>query len=181
ERLKLRRSAMFIVLDCSLDLSRAFLSFTPGFNRVTGWSKQFRPTVSTVCFERQESKPLKRFPGISGGYFTRLKPGVNESSRRIRDPTNFHPGAVTAMKRIFCGLRLVLPIIFIAFLSSASLHAQTQPPDPPAGFNRIEQMVPMRDGVKLHTIIYAPKSHRDPLPILFNRTPYGIDNIYRGF
>ena len=24
---------MFIVLDCSLDLSRAFLSFTPGFNR----------------------------------------------------------------------------------------------------------------------------------------------------
>src|SRR2546421_7092829 len=86
------------------------------------------------------------------------------------------------MKRIFCGLRLLLPIIFIAFLSSASLHAQTtQPSDPPAGFNKIEQMVPMRDGVKLHTIVYAPKSHRDPLPILFNRTPYGIDNIYRVF
>src|SRR5437660_174400 len=95
--------------------------------------------------------------------------------------TSFHPGAVTAMKRIFCGLRLLLPIIFIAFLSSASLHAQTQPSDPPAGFDKIEQMVPMRDGVKLHTIVYAPKSHRDPLPILFNRTPYGIDNIYRAF
>jgi len=72
----------------------------------------------------------------------------------------------------------LLPIIF---LFSITLHAQTQPSDPPAGFNKIEQMVPMRDGVKLHTIIYAPKSHRDPLPILFNRTPYGIDNIYRGF
>src|SRR5260370_42157858 len=42
-------------------------------------------------------------------------------------------------------------------------------------------MVPMRDGVKLHTIIYAPKSNRETLPILFNRTPYGIDNIYRAF
>ncbi len=66
-------------------------------------------------------------------------------------------------------------------LFSLTAQAQTQPSDPPAGFNKIEQMVPMRDGVKLHTIIYAPKSHRDPLPILFNRTPYGIDNIYRGF
>jgi putative CocE/NonD family hydrolase len=68
------------------------------------------------------------------------------------------------------------------FFFSWSTHAQTaQPPDPPAGFDKIEQMVPMRDGVKLHTIIYAPQSHRDALPILFNRTPYGIDNIYRVF
>ena len=68
------------------------------------------------------------------------------------------------------------------FFLSVSAHAQTaQPPDPPAGFDKIEQMVPVRDGVKLHTIIYAPKSHRDALPILFNRTPYGIDNIYRAF
>ena len=71
----------------------------------------------------------------------------------------------------------------LLFLASVPLSAQTTqpPPDPPAGFNKIEQMVPMRDGVKLHTIIYAPKSHREALPILFNRTPYGIDNIYRGF
>src|SRR6266705_6065409 len=71
----------------------------------------------------------------------------------------------------------------LLFLAYVPLSAQTtqQPQDPPAGFNKIEQMVPMRDGVKLHTIIYAPKSHRDALPILFNRTPYGIDNIYRAF
>jgi len=61
------------------------------------------------------------------------------------------------------------------------VHAQSNPPDPPAGFDKIEQMVPMRDGVKLHTIIYAPKSRSGPLPILFNRTPYGIDGIYRAF
>src|SRR5690348_9967838 len=77
-------------------------------------------------------------------------------------------------------LRRFLPAFIIGFLLSTSLRAQTaQPQDPPAGFEKIEQMVPMRDGVKLHTIIYAPKSHRESLPILFNRTPYGIDNIYR--
>jgi len=67
-------------------------------------------------------------------------------------------------------------------LVSVPAYAQNQQPtDPPKGFDKIEQMVPMRDGAKLHTIIYAPKSHREPLPILFNRTPYGIDNIYRAF
>src|ERR1043166_358061 len=78
--------------------------------------------------------------------------------------------------------RPVFPVIVLLFLIALPLHGQTnQPPDPPAGFEKIEQMIAMRDGVKLHTIIYAPKSHRELLPILFNRTPYGIDNIYRGF
>jgi len=78
--------------------------------------------------------------------------------------------------------RLFLLAIIALFLLALPLHAQTtQPQDPPAGFDKIEQMIPMRDGVKLHTIIYSPKSHRESLPILFNRTPYGIDNIYRAF
>src|SRR5215831_20508541 len=74
---------------------------------------------------------------------------------------------------------LITPTII--FLFPLLLHAQTNPPDPPEGFEKIEQMVPMRDGVKLHTIIYTPKSHTGPLPILFNRTPYGIDGTYRAF
>jgi putative CocE/NonD family hydrolase len=36
-------------------------------------------------------------------------------------------------------------------------------------------MIPVRDGVKLHTIILAPKEAREPLPILMVRTPYGVD------
>ena len=79
--------------------------------------------------------------------------------------------------RIFHGAIISAIIFFIP----STLGAQTTPQDPPAGFEKIEQMVPARDGVKLHTIIYAPKSHREALPILFNRTPYGIDNIYRAF
>lgn len=38
-----------------------------------------------------------------------------------------------------------------------------------------EAMVPMRDGVRLHTVILTPRDARGPLPILFSRTPYGVD------
>ena len=84
--------------------------------------------------------------------------------------------------RITRGLGVWLKSSAVLFLFPLLLHAQTsEPPDPPAGFNKIEEMIPMRDGVKLHTIIYVPKSHNGPLPILFNRTPYGISNLYRVF
>lgn len=72
-------------------------------------------------------------------------------------------------------------LFLIVFTVPLCALAQQQPTDPPEGFDKLEQMVPMRDGVRLHTIIYAPKSHKEPLPIIFNRTPYGIDNIYRAF
>jgi len=73
-------------------------------------------------------------------------------------------------------------LILVAFCLALCVFAQQpQQTDAPAGFNKIEQMVPMRDGVKLHTIIFAPKNQSGPLPIIFNRTPYGIDGIYRAF
>jgi hypothetical protein len=41
-------------------------------------------------------------------------------------------------------------------------------------FTRTEAMIPMRDGVKLYTVILAPQTQTEPLPILMNRTPYGV-------
>jgi len=35
-------------------------------------------------------------------------------------------------------------------------------------------MIPMRDGVKLHTVVFTPRDRPAPLPILFVRTPYGV-------
>ena len=84
------------------------------------------------------------------------------------------------MTRYLRMLRLTYALGVIIFLVFPLVAQTPEPPDPPDGFDKIEQMIPMRDGVKLHTIIYSPKSHSQPLPILFNRTPYGIDNIYRG-
>jgi putative CocE/NonD family hydrolase len=41
-------------------------------------------------------------------------------------------------------------------------------------FKYQEAMIPMRDGVRLQTVILTPVSQRGPLPILFRRTPYGV-------
>jgi putative CocE/NonD family hydrolase len=42
-------------------------------------------------------------------------------------------------------------------------------------FTREEVMIPVRDGVKLHAVILKPKNATVPLPILMERTPYGVD------
>ena len=53
------------------------------------------------------------------------------------------------------------------------------PPEGYAGllYTRQEVMIPARDGVKLHTVIYRPKNSAKtgpPLPFLMQRTPYGV-------
>lgn len=53
--------------------------------------------------------------------------------------------------------------------------------DYPAIFDQAEVMVPMRDGVQLHTRIYTPKEAPEPLPFLFVRTPYGLFSDDRGY
>ncbi|HEY6333942.1 MAG TPA: CocE/NonD family hydrolase, partial [Blastocatellia bacterium] len=49
-------------------------------------------------------------------------------------------------------------------------------------FNKAEEMIPARDGVRLNTIIYTPKNASGALPIIFLRTPYGVrDNPLGAF
>ena len=40
-------------------------------------------------------------------------------------------------------------------------------------WNKTEVMIPMRDGVRLHTLIYAPKNPGGKLPFMIERSPYG--------
>ncbi len=44
-------------------------------------------------------------------------------------------------------------------------------------YARREAMIPMRDGVLLHAIILTPTDIKGPLPILMDRTPYGVDDV----
>jgi hypothetical protein len=39
-------------------------------------------------------------------------------------------------------------------------------------FRKEEADIPMRDGVKLHTVIYIPRAPKEPFPFLLERTPY---------
>jgi putative CocE/NonD family hydrolase len=46
--------------------------------------------------------------------------------------------------------------------------------EPYTPFTKTEAMIPMRDGVKLHTVILTPTAAGEKLPIIIERTPYGI-------
>jgi len=49
-----------------------------------------------------------------------------------------------------------------------------QQPSVKARYEKREVMIPMRDGVKLFTIIYSPRDTSHPYPFLMTRTGYGI-------
>src|SRR5438309_4220958 len=81
-------------------------------------------------------------------------------------------------------------ICFITLVSvMSSLYSvtsgQTLPSETPQKFEptnegfeytRREVMIPMRDGVKLHTVILVPKGARNA-PILLTRTPYNATEL----
>lgn len=50
----------------------------------------------------------------------------------------------------------------------------TQEPASKSLFQYKEVMIPERDGVHLQTVILTPADQKEPLPILFKRTPYGV-------
>jgi len=52
--------------------------------------------------------------------------------------------------------------------------ASTPAPDTRVAFKRTEAMIPMRDGVKLFTVILTPEVQTENLPIYMERTPYGV-------
>ena len=52
---------------------------------------------------------------------------------------------------------VVIPIVLLAGLALASAQPQASP-SPADAFTVQDVMIPMRDGVKLHTKIFAPKN-----------------------
>ncbi|MGC9947067.1 MAG: CocE/NonD family hydrolase [Bryobacteraceae bacterium] len=62
----------------------------------------------------------------------------------------------------------VLPHFAVTLVCCAAACAQDD-----SLFTKTDAMVPMRDGVKLHTVIFAPRDAHERLPILLERTPYG--------
>src|ERR1700730_16309103 len=91
-------------------------------------------------------------------------------------------------------LSLLVSVVGIAwFASPAMAQTETKPPatypalpsEIPGKFTpkndsfdhtRREVMIPMRDGVKLHTVILIPKGAKKA-PILLTRTPYSADKL----
>ncbi|MBS1660318.1 MAG: CocE/NonD family hydrolase [Bacteroidetes bacterium] len=79
------------------------------------------------------------------------------------------------------------PILLLALLAPLWCCCQDRRPADPdyvkTNYDKLEVDIPMRDGKKLHTAIYAPKDHSHPYPFLMERTPYSVapygDTLYR--
>src|SRR5882762_2369738 len=98
------------------------------------------------------------------------------------------------MKPIHCVRRLTLlvPVLGALLFSELALAQAPPPPAPPTlpsetpsqftpvtdsfDYTRRDVMIPMRDGVKLHTVILVPKGAKNA-PILLTRTPYDADDL----
>src|SRR5271155_3703481 len=80
------------------------------------------------------------------------------------------------------GLRALIALSFLC-LASTPGFAQTTPPGSDSYFKYEKIMVPMRDGVKLETVILTPRDQQGALPILLTRTPYGVptEESYTGY
>jgi putative CocE/NonD family hydrolase len=64
---------------------------------------------------------------------------------------------------------VVLAASLVVLAAAAARQASTAAPE----FTQSAAMVPMRDGVKLHTVIFRPVKAEGALPFLIMRTPYG--------
>ena len=67
---------------------------------------------------------------------------------------------------------LLVLFLILSFLSHRGI-AQASNDDQ---YNRQEVMITMRDGIKLHTVLFIPKNKTGALPFLLERTPYGIND-----
>src|SRR5215468_7571324 len=84
----------------------------------------------------------------------------------------------TRAKR-FGGVALLVALAITAQLPLGAQNADAVK----ARYTKYEYQIPMRDGVRLFTIVYTPKDTSQPYPFLLTRTPYsvapyGVD-IYR--
>src|ERR1019366_8871079 len=163
--------------------------------RSASWAHPSKPTVSSGCTEptsaRRSRATCHRFAiscGWSGTPTTfhriaqRALHAPNEPSPSIRPAKE--QSVLKIVSRTWDVLALGLCII-AAPIGTLSSQVTTLPSETPAklvptndGFDHVrrEVMIPMRDGVKLHTIILVPKgaSHA---PILLTRTPYNANEL----
>jgi uncharacterized protein len=73
-------------------------------------------------------------------------------------------------------LSSIMRSFFTSFLLSCLLfNVCTAQTDSIASYKKTSVMIPMRDGVKLHTVIFSPVGTTHDVPVLLQRTPYGAN------
>jgi putative CocE/NonD family hydrolase len=65
-------------------------------------------------------------------------------------------------------------LLLLCLLAFVSTSCAQEAFDIKAHYTKMEQMIPMRDGVRLFTSIYVPKDASQKYPIMLDRTPYTV-------
>jgi len=88
------------------------------------------------------------------------------------------------MTRAVTGSWLAAAVALAIVATPAARVQAPAAPDIRALYTKSEHQIPMRDGVKLFTIVYAPKDQSQTYPFMLHRTPYGSPpygpEAYRG-
>ena len=82
---------------------------------------------------------------------------------------------------VIAGLTASLILTSLFSIPPRHVRGSEEEPDISALFDKRDVMIPMRDGIKLHTEIYTPKRQDGPLPFIFERTPYGLHDDSKGY
>ncbi len=85
------------------------------------------------------------------------------------------------MRRRILSTLLFLLVVTPFNPSSSHGRGDESQPDYSRLFDKQDVMIPVRDGIKLHTEIYIPKRADEPLPFILERTPYGLHDDEKGF
>jgi putative CocE/NonD family hydrolase len=80
-------------------------------------------------------------------------------------------GWIHSACNVLCGFVAAI-VVFVCV--AASVPQSPQVPAYAELLTRSEAMIPMRDGVRLYTEIFTPRRANGAVPILFERTPYGV-------
>ncbi|PYI89488.1 MAG: hypothetical protein DME26_01135 [Verrucomicrobia bacterium] len=85
-------------------------------------------------------------------------------------PWAMHPGIVRRIGVLLCANHVLLWLPLYAEVSSEEQARVRE-----LGWEKSQFMIPTRDGIRLYTEIYRPLQSSERLPILFTRTPYGVN------
>lgn len=78
------------------------------------------------------------------------------------------------MKRLLVAFCVLIASCFGLVTTAGSPAPPQTQAEVKANYTKTEQMIPMRDGVKLFTAIYSPRDTSRTYPIMLTRTPYSV-------
>jgi putative CocE/NonD family hydrolase len=91
--------------------------------------------------------------------------------------------ALPNRERIMRRITFAILWLLLACFGMAAVHgvvaAKATPAEIADRYDKKDVMIPMRDGVRLHTLVHVPRDIPGPLPFILLRTPYGVSERSR--